>query len=247
MKKYHLPLLSIILLYSISFSSCKKDEVDNTAPSIVSVSEPLENDTLISGDELHVDATITDDVELSQLKIDIHSASDGHMHGKMDASSYWEKIVILNLTGKSQSIHEHIDIPADVAAGLYHVIMAAVDKAGNTSEIVERDIYIRNSGDLIAPVITVSSPVAGSNITAGTDLIIQGDVIDNLALSALEIKIFKGSTLVSDNDIELTTSTYTINQTIPTIGWTPGVYTIELLAFDDVLNMADMDIEIIVD
>ena len=246
MKKYILPLLSITLLFSVSLTSCKKDEVDNTAPIIASVSEPLENDTLISGDELHVEATITDEVELSQIKIDIHSAADGHSHGKVSASGYWEKIVILNLSGKSQSIHEHIDIPADVAAGKYHVIMTAVDKAGNSSEVVERDVFIRNSSDLVAPVITVTSPAAGSSITAGTDLLITGEVVDNLALSALEIKVYRGTILVSDNDIDLAAATYTINQTISTVGWTPGAYTIELVAYDEVLNVADMDMEITV-
>ncbi len=246
MKKYILPILSITLLFSVVLSSCKKDEVDNTAPIIASVSEPLENDTLISGNELHVVATITDDVELSQIKIDIHSAADGHSHGKVAASGYWEKIVILNLTGKSQSIHEYIDIPADVAAGTYDIIMTAVDKSGNTSEIVERDVFILNSSDLIAPVITVTAPVAGSSITTGTDLIIQGDVVDNSALSALEIKVYRGTTLVSDNDIDLAAATYTINQTISTIGWTAGAYTIELVAYDGVLNVADLDLEITV-
>ena len=245
MKKYILPLLSVTLFFSVSLTSCKKDEVDNTAPVIASVSEPLENDTLFSGNELHVDATISDDVELSQLKIDIHSA-EGHSHGKIAASGYWEKIVIVNLTGKSQSIHQDIDIPADAAAGKYHVILTAVDKAGNSSEITERDIVIRNSSDLVAPVITVSSPAAGSSITAGSDLVITGNVVDNLALSALEIKVYRGTTLVSDNDIDLAAATYTINQTISTVGWTPGAYTIELVAYDDVLNVADMDMEITV-
>lgn len=245
MKKYILPLLSVTLLFSVFLTSCKKDEVDNTAPVIASVSEPLENDTLFSGNELHVDATISDDVELSQLKIDIHSA-EGHTHGKIAASGYWEKIVIVNLAGKSQTVHQDIDIPADAAAGKYHVILTAVDKAGNSSEITERDIIIRNSSDLVAPVITVSSPVAGSSITAGNDLVITGNVVDNLALSALEIKVYRGTTLVSDNDIDLAAATYTINQTISTVGWTPGAYTIELVAYDDVLNVADMDMEITV-
>jgi uncharacterized membrane protein len=245
MKKYILPLLSTILVFSVAFTSCKKEEVDNTAPVISSVSEPLDNDTLFTGNELHVEATITDDVELSQLKIDIHSA-DGHSHGKIAAGALWEKIVIMNLSGTSQTIHEHIEIPADIAAGAYHVIFTAVDKSGNSSEILERDIIIRNSSDLIAPVITVSAPAAGSSITAGNDLLITGEVVDNLALRTLEIKVYRGTTLVSDNDIDLAAATYTINQTINTIGWTPGAYTIELVAYDDVLNIADLDIEITV-
>jgi hypothetical protein len=245
MKKYILPLLSVTLLFSVSLTSCKKDEVDNTAPIIASVSEPLENDTLFTGNELHVDAVVTDDVELSQIKIDIHSA-EGHSHGKIAAGALWETIVIMNLSGKSQTIHKDIEIPADVAAGKYHVILTAVDKAGNSSDVFERDIIIRNSSDLVAPVITVTSPAAGSSITAGNELLITGEVVDNLALSALEIKVYRGTTLVSDNDIDLAAATYTINQTISTVGWTPGAYTIELVAYDDVLNVADMDIEITV-
>lgn len=245
MKKHILPFLSITLLFSVFLTSCKKDEVDNTAPVIATVSEPLENDTLFTGNDLHVDATITDDVELSQIKIDIHSA-EGHSHGKIAASGYWEKIVIVNLSGKSQNIHQDIEVPADAAAGKYHVIMTAVDKAGNSSAIVERDIIIRNSSDLVAPVITVTSPSAGSSITAGNELVVTGNVVDNLALSKLEIKVYRGTTLVSDNDIDLAADSYTINQTISTIGWTPGAYKIELVAYDDVLNVSDVDMEITV-
>lgn len=235
-------LLSSIV-FSLGLSSCKKDDPDKTAPVIASVSEPLSGDTLLSGGELHVEATITDNEELSQLKVDIHSDADGHSHGKIDASSYWEQVYIFNLTGATQSLHQDIQIPANAAAGAYHVILTAVDKSGNTSAFVERDIYIRNSGDLVAPLITLSAPSSGASITAGTDLTVSGELTDNVGLYKAEVKVYKGSTLVNDTDIDLAAPTHSLNQTISTTGWSTGAYTLEIKVYDEVMNMADLDVE----
>lgn len=243
MKHFNIKLFSLAFL-AIAASSCKKDDPDNTKPIIESISEPLENDTLYSGTELHIDGSVSDDVELSQLKIDIHSSDDVHEHGKIDAASFFEVIRIIDLSGRNQSFHEDIDIPQEAAAGGYHVIITAVDASGNQSDITERDIVIRNSGDLISPTITVNSPTAGASFSIGSPIVVSAELADNIGLGDVEIKVYQGSNLVYDKDLELATPTYSMNEEIPTTGWTAGEYELEILVKDQVNNKTDIDIDI---
>ena len=235
----------ILCLSAWSLGSCKKNEVDETRPVISEITEPLMNDTFLSGSELHVDLKVSDNDELSQLKIDIHSAEDGHSHGKVDASSYWETVVIVDLSGKEQLVHEDIAIPADAASGTYHVIITAVDKSGNMSDVSERDIFIQNSGDLIAPLVTIQTPLEGATLAAGGDINVQAAITDNLSLKRFELKVYRGNTLVSDTDMDISGTEYTLNQTVSTLGWSAGNYTIELLVFDEAQNVTDADINIV--
>jgi hypothetical protein len=228
---------SLLLLVA----SCK-DEKDKTPPVIVSVSEPLQGDTLLTGNELHIEAVITDNEELSQLKIDIHGAEDGHDHGKTDGSAFWETIRIVELDGTSGDIHEHIDIPEDAGTGKYHVILTAVDEAGNQSAFIERDIYIRNTSDLINPVIQLTSPTEGAIINTGEPFVVSGLLQDNSTLSKVEIKVYRGSTLMVDKDIDLALPEHNLSESIPTTGWVPGSYKLELKLYDKVQNHAEKEV-----
>lgn len=230
---------------SVFISSCKKDTPDSEAPAITAVEEPAMNDTLFTGNELHVEASISDNEELSQLKIDIHAAEDGHNHGKVDASAYWETVVIIDLSGASTSIHEHIDIPTDAASGTYHVILTAVDKAGNQSEIVERDIFIQNAGDQVSPIVTITSPSQNDTISLSTGINVSAILTDNIGLEDADLLLLSGSTVVFEAEIALSGTEFNLNQTIPTSTLAAGTYTLELVVRDAVQNVSDMDIEVV--
>jgi len=229
---------------SVFISSCKKDTPDSEAPIITAVEEPLMNDTLFTGNELHIEASISDNEELSQLKIDVHAAEDGHNHGKVDASAYWETVVIIDLSGASTSIHEHIDIPTDAASGLYHVILTAVDKAGNQSEIEERDVYIQNAGDQVAPGINLTSPGENDTLSLSTGITVSAILTDNASLEDADLRLLSGSTVVFETEIALTGTEFNLNQNIPTSTLAAGTYTVELIVRDAVQNVSDKDVTI---
>lgn len=241
MNLFQLKIVAVAISIA-AFSSCKKDNPDNTKPIIDVLAEPLESDTLFSGSEMHIEGSVSDNEALSQLKIDIHSADDGHSHGKMSSASFFEVIRIIDLNGRNQIFHEDIDIPQEAAAGKYHVIITAVDAAGNQSDFVERDIIIRNSSDLIAPTIVVQSPSSDGNYSLGSTLTVNATLADNIGLGDVEVKIYRGTNLVFDNDLELAEPNYILNLEVPTTGWLAGEYTLEILVKDQVNNSIDTDI-----
>jgi hypothetical protein len=236
---------ALTICASLFIVSCKKDTPDTQAPSISSILEPAMNDTLFTGSELHVELTVTDNEELSQLKIDIHSAEDGHSHGKVDISAYWETVVLVDLTGATSSVHEHIDIPSDAATGMYHVILTAVDKAGNQSEVLERDIFIQNAGDQIAPIVTITSPTENDTISLAAGINVMAVITDNQLLAEADLKVLSGNTVVFETEIALSGTEYNLNQAIPTSTWAAGTYTLELVVRDEVQNVSDNDVSFV--
>ncbi len=144
-------LLSALLLSSFVFIACEKEDL--TKPTI-KINEPTEDKVITAGGKLHVDANLSDDVELKSYKINIHSAFDGHVHASKlqksvthedegEAFSFLE--TYSDAAGKKDHhLHLDIEIPEDAAEGEYHLIISLIDKAGNESSaargfIVEHD------------------------------------------------------------------------------------------------------------
>jgi len=236
-----------VLLCLISMSVACVKEKDKTPPLISEVSAPVMNDTLIAGQALLIKAKVTDNEALSQLKIEIHGASDGHSHGKSDPYAYWQSMRIVNLSGTSIDIHESFEIPQDAAAGIYHVILTGVDKAGNQSAFVEREVYVKNNDDLSQPEITLSSPAEGSVWTSGTDILVSGNLSDNIALSKAEIQFFHSGVLVADRDIDLALPTHALQETFSTTGWVSGAYTLVVKVYDQVMNSSEKTINLLIE
>ncbi|MDR1585162.1 MAG: DUF4625 domain-containing protein [Prevotellaceae bacterium] len=139
-------LSAIIILSGFIFTACEKENEDLTKPTIV-INEPHEGEAIEPGEELHFEADIADDTELSSYKIDVHNASDGHTHseaagilksiaheGDTEEFSYLETFT--DAAGKkNHHIHQHIDIPENAEEGEYHLTIYVVDKTGNEAHV----------------------------------------------------------------------------------------------------------------
>jgi hypothetical protein len=130
----------IIFIPSILLS-CKDDNVDNTKPTI-NLIKPDQNQIFNIGDEICLEAELSDDIALKSYKVDIHNNFDHHEHNKQsNAFNYnnnWD------ISGnKNTSIHQHIDIPEDATPGNYHFMIYCTDMSGNETHVA-RDIEIVN-------------------------------------------------------------------------------------------------------
>jgi hypothetical protein len=127
------------------FNACNKDtEIDTQAPEIAMVS-PDDEQYFHPGDTIHFEAGFSDDVALSQFKIEIHYGSD-HTH-KSDSSQEveWSFEHIGDLSGREQLVTMDIEIPENAEHGEYHFLVYCTDLAGNESWI-GLDIFIDEEG-----------------------------------------------------------------------------------------------------
>lgn len=147
----NLKSISAVLFASLVILSCEKDEavVDTIKPT-VTISEPHNEDKFAPGAEIHFEALFADNVALASYKVDIHFNADGHSHrpasANEDTHEPWDFEHTGTLSGASQQVMEHFDIPTQVNGkpieeGEYHLVVYSIDAAGNQS-VVSRAIDI---------------------------------------------------------------------------------------------------------
>lgn len=128
-KYFHHTAVVLLFAAAIFFSACSKEEVDNQKP-VIEIEEPLDHAHFHPGDIIHFDAEFSDNVALSQFKIDIHYGGD-HGHKNSATTLKWSYEYIGELSGRNKHIHMDIPVPAHAQAGEYHFLVYCTDKAGN--------------------------------------------------------------------------------------------------------------------
>lgn len=130
MKKY------IILLFTlVVFAACKDNDPVIPGPQIQDLEVGSKNSkTVQRGKDLHLEAQVVAEAGIEIFRISIHP--------KSGAEGWTLSREVPELVGKKNGeIHLHLDIPADVKPGLYHVDIEVKDKAGKVAE-AESDLTI---------------------------------------------------------------------------------------------------------
>jgi hypothetical protein len=181
----------------LAFYACNPSAVDDTAPEIeITTSSPTPYPDSIcngwepvvfhveGGSQLTFEARITDDVALSQFKIDIHSNYDCHGH-KLNTED-WAVLEVGDIQGKEYLLRRTLQVPANVTAGDYHFQIQALDKAGNGNpELAVFAIKVTNPVDDEPPVLTITSPDPAEGVISlrkGQEYTFTGFVSDNHSL-----------------------------------------------------------------
>ncbi len=256
---------------------CDKAEVDVTAPTIqyqslspspitTEVCGGIEDDVFVmkGGESLDIEVTFSDDVALSEYKIDIHNNFDCHGHGGNAAIGTpspavenqtidWTVLEIKDLEGLEESVTLSLEAPENVTTGSYHFSLQVLDEAGNDDTFGNiYTIQTLNPTDEVSPNITVTEPNT-SNFSAakGSNIVFKGQVTDDFSLSdggngvlfLTYTDLSSGNTFstdkifVFDSDTDLTYDfdfEYQIPNTL-----TVGNYRLSLNAFDGVRNVAE--------
>jgi len=151
MKKINIIALMALIITTIT-TSCSSDDdngLDNEIPT-VEIMEPHESDMFEPGQELHVHAMLGDNVELSEVKIDIHYAGDGHEHRPLatlnddqEHAVEWSNELIKSISGSDYELDEVIMIPEQIEHdgemhsikhGEYHFGIFVIDASGNEAQ-----------------------------------------------------------------------------------------------------------------
>lgn len=259
MKKIYLALVLGLYLSACS----EKEEVDSTKPEIkhleIDEKDLAEHDDhghdhgherieLMADSSYEIHYELEDDIALGEIRMDIHDDFDGHKHGKkgsIDPFS-WERIIKLDAQ-KTADGKIMLDIPADVLAGPYHFDAILLDQAGNQSDQVIGDLYIKTP-DMAR--IAVKSPASPMVFTRGTaaDLILE--LTDNAGLAKVEVLIYQeGKTPVFDFDKSFTPVTLNEVLTVPVnlaAGVLAGEYelVIKLIDSDGNITLEELEVEV---
>lgn len=260
-------LIPILALAAFTVAGCS--DADSEAPvisSLVITPEPgigivcgTEEANVISvltGDSIIISFTVSDNEELSQYKLDVHSNFDCHGHAKVE-TSVWEVIDIVDIQGLSQEVNYVLNVPDSTTAGLYHFSIQLADFFGNSAKTEIFQIKVKNLEDTVPPVLTVAEPVADtlrinlSDTLANDSIRFVGSVVDNRDLELggngkLQMRYWQ---VGSANTFQLYSILF-IAGTGPSYNFdfkvnlpqtlVAGVYIIDVRAFDGVNNASNV-------
>ncbi len=206
-----------------------------------------------TGDSITISFTVSDNEELSQYKLDLHSNFDCHGHAKLEETTVWEVIEIEGISGTEAFVSSTLVVPDSVTAGAYHFSIQAADFFGNAAKTEIFGIIVRNLEDTVAPTLVVSEPSVSSILLNLSDSIpsdsirFVGTVSDNRDLEQggngkLELRYWR---VGSPNTFDLFNILFVLG-TGPSIDFdftvtvpatlVAGDYIFELRAFDGVNN-----------
>ncbi|MCG8331509.1 MAG: DUF4625 domain-containing protein [Chitinophagales bacterium] len=259
------------------FNACDDSSIDTTTPQVAIKSftpTPIADEicgttedsvfVLRGGEQLSFNILFTDDIALSQYKIDIHNNFDCHGHGGSSApgipvpnvsnqTSDWTVLDIIELAGQEADINKSLSVPQNVTTGTYHFQIQVLDESGNDNPLANiYSIRVFNPVDEVAPILTTTAPAGSFTVAKGESIQFTGSVTDNYSLSEGGNGILflsytdlnSGNTFTTDAafsfDNSISTNydfdfSYTVPNTLVS-----GSYRFMLNAFDGVRNAAEV-------
>jgi hypothetical protein len=142
-----------LFLVAASMYSCKSDQ-DLSAPVVdgivVNGLDDVEHE-LNAGDVIDVTINVSDNENLKQVKLSIHSADDGHGHGGGSGEVYepnvgnWSYSNIINVSGTAANVNASLNVPSDIK-GHWHLEVLVIDAAGNEAQEAFTTLHVENDG-----------------------------------------------------------------------------------------------------
>lgn len=193
MKKAIFILSAIFIL-----ASCKKESEDSTKPLINSVKINgivADEHEMNAGETFTIEVSTSDNESLNQLKVNIHSADDGHSHdeasGEVDAPNIgvWSETQIFNISGTSNTQSLTLDVPA-VVAGHWHVEVMLIDEQGNEALEYVTTLHVVNTNLPIMNVVSVPAAVDYEiSIAPGETITLTGTITDEDGLDSGHVEL----------------------------------------------------------
>ena len=134
--------LGLLSIAAMTLWACKdknkKDEpkTDQQKPTI-EISAPAANAEILQNAQLEIVAILTDNVELESYKVDIHYVTAGDTHkGTGDQEVEWDYTTEAQVNAglKTYDLNLFTKVPSNAKPGNYHLLIRAMDAAGNENE-----------------------------------------------------------------------------------------------------------------
>ncbi|WP_126972681.1 DUF4625 domain-containing protein [Gynurincola endophyticus] len=175
-------LLTSLLVSSVLFTACSKDDDDNFAPPTIEDVELGSSNSRIAyrGSDFHIEAEIKAPGTIESVTVEIHGSG----------ANAWEfeQVYTDGFKGlKNAELHKHIDVPATVALGNYHLHIVVLDQQGKKTSY-EADIEVKEDNTL--PSISTLELELNA---AGDDLHVETLITAPNKIKEVEIEIHGGS------------------------------------------------------
>jgi len=140
MMKTNFKLLAIVAFLGVFLYSCSDDDDPVLNAPIISNFEYGEGSShstdqvAYKGSDIHFEAEINAEATVSSITLSIHAhdltPGDGEVDWDFEQTFTDSKYLVINPV-----FHEHIDVPANIPAGEYHIELTVTDALGNSTEV----------------------------------------------------------------------------------------------------------------
>ncbi|WP_308992498.1 DUF4625 domain-containing protein [Mariniflexile litorale] len=169
-RKPNFKFLAIIAFLGLFLQSCSEDDDPILKAPTISNFEYGEGSAhsteqvAYKGSDIHLEAEINAEASVKSITLSIHAhdltIADGEVAWDFEQVFTDSKYLVINPT-----FHEHIDVPANIPAGEYHIELTVTDELGNSTE-VEGHIHILDS-------ITLSDISIDTTVVRGEDFHVE--------------------------------------------------------------------------
>jgi hypothetical protein len=202
----------ILIVFSIAFISCSKED---TSGPVITITSPAEGSSLVKGKTYEVMGFITDDTELAEI--------DLGNNNKITTFDSPTKHTLVNVTFK---------IPASTVMGSqWVIIISATDKFGN---ITTKRVSYNIIDDKTSPVVNITSPNEGSTLEKGKNYPVTGTVTDDTELAEIDLG---GGSKITAFDSPTKHTLANVNLTIPATATSGSQGSITITAKDKAGNV----------
>ncbi|MDN3594913.1 DUF4625 domain-containing protein [Zunongwangia endophytica] len=216
MKNFSIKVIGLLTIAFFASCSSDDDNILDTEKPEITINDPVEDEAFAVGGELHFDVDLSDNDALSSYKVDIHNNFDGHTHsgvlnstvaiGTKQATtvSPWSYNETFQIEGTPQTYHahEHIQIPAEIAEGPYHLGITVVDASGNENQVyVQVIIGEDHTGEEHGISIT---DIESEDVGRGSEMHAEAQVTAEHEISSISVGIHGHGLNPEDGEIKWT-------------------------------------------
>ncbi|MCL6217459.1 DUF4625 domain-containing protein [Zunongwangia pacifica] len=149
----------------------------------ISISD-IHSENAVRGGELHAEAQLAADHEISSVSVSIH----GHGLEPEEGEIEWTfDKTYENYSGTSAELHEHIDVPENAALGEYHMTITVIDAEGHSH--AEGAHFHITDGNNNADAITISDMKVDENVKAGEEIHVEAAIAGEHGIEKVEVHI----------------------------------------------------------
>ena len=175
------------LLIGLAIAGCNKDDdeppfIESATLNGVAAGQDIE---ISPGSTITLNASFSDNKELSHFDADLHHNFDAHSHKTTAEPLVWSQRV--GMSGKAQTENVQIDV-GDASSGPYHLTLTCFDAADFESQTIVFDFDIVSASQ---PVVTITTPALSPVPTYGyNDTIhVAGMAEDELGIASIFVAV----------------------------------------------------------